>query len=78
MRLLLAVTAGYCSSMSSITADNYTEHRVLEYWVVQCLRLALSEGPNRVGFCPTPSPKDGTRGLSETLGFLVFRIPNDG
>jgi hypothetical protein len=39
-------------------------------------RLALSKGPNRRGIS-LPSPEDGKRSVSETLLFLVFRIPDE-
>jgi hypothetical protein len=42
-----------------------------EISVVQWLRLALSEGPNRVG-ASLLSPEDGSRCSSETLCFLVI------
>jgi hypothetical protein len=41
------------------------------------LRLALSKGPNRVDIS-LPSLEDGKDPVSETLCFLVFRIPDDG
>jgi hypothetical protein len=45
-------------------------------WVVQWLRLALSNGPNRV--CVSPCHlRTETDPVSETLCFLVFRIPDD-
>jgi hypothetical protein len=41
------------------------------------LRLALSKGPNRVGVSP-PHLRTETNAISETLCFLVSRIPDDG
>jgi hypothetical protein len=46
--------------------------------VVQCLKLALSKGPNRVGVSSSsPDLSMETGSVSETLCFLVFRIPED-
>jgi hypothetical protein len=44
---------------------------------VQWLRLALSNGPNRVGVSPSHLRTE-TNPVPETLCFLVFRIPDDG
>jgi hypothetical protein len=40
-------------------------------------RLALSKGPHRVGVF-LPSPEDETDSISKTMGFIAFRIPNNG
>jgi hypothetical protein len=44
--------------------------------VVQWLKLAFSKGPNRVGV--SPHVRTETDPVSETLCFLVYRIPDDG
>jgi hypothetical protein len=44
---------------------------------VHCLRLALSKGQNRVGVS-TSHLRTETDTVSETLCFLVTRIPDDG
>jgi hypothetical protein len=39
---------------------------------------AFSKGPNRIGVSPTPHLRTETDPVSETVCFLVSRIPNDG
>jgi hypothetical protein len=45
--------------------------------VVQSLRLVLSKGPNWVDVF-LPHLRTEKCPVSETLGFLVYRIPDDG
>jgi hypothetical protein len=47
-------------------------------WVVEWLRLALTKGPPTEYVSPSPNPRTKTDPVSETLFFLVFRIPDDG
>jgi hypothetical protein len=50
----------------------------LQVQQAEWLRLALSKGPKRVGVSSSPHLRTETSSVSETLCFLVFRIPDDG
>jgi hypothetical protein len=69
------------SRLSPLSGILYArEHNLFRNWISFCpqwLRFALPKGPNKIGVSSSHL-KAETDPISETVCFLVFRIPDDG